>query len=183
MTTEPSPNNEQRLPLRGMAMILIAVALLLAAWGVYSMTREEASDTTVTAESTTTQAQQRPTAAAKPTQAAPAAPQTTVAPAPPAHAEVKKVHVLNNSTIQGLAAGVADKLKQDSWELGEVGNFPDGVVPQNTVYYTPGNAAAEQAARKLAERVGGVAAPRADNLPSGTEDPNSVVLVLAQEVN
>ncbi|PLW02979.1 hypothetical protein AY498_07685 [Corynebacterium ulcerans] len=180
MTTEPSPNNEQRLPLRGMAMILIAVALLLAAWGVYSMTREKSSDTTVTAESTTTQMPrpQQPTTAAKP-------PQTTAAPVPPppTHAEVKKVHVLNNSTIQGLAAGVADKLKHEGWELGEVGNFPDGAVPQNTVYFTPENAAAEKAARTLAERVGGVAVPRADNLPGGTEDPNTVVLVLAEEVN
>ncbi|AIU31285.1 LytR cell envelope-related transcriptional attenuator protein [Corynebacterium ulcerans] len=180
MTTEPSPNNEQRLPLRGMAMILIAVALLLAAWGVYSMTREKASDTTVTAESTTTQMSrpQQPTTVAKP-------PETTAAPVPPppTHAEVKKVHVLNNSTIQGLAAGVADKLKHEGWELGEVGNFPDGAVPQNTVYFTPENAAAEKAARTLAERVGGVAVPRADNLPGGTEDPNTVVLVLAEEVN
>ncbi|SNV07865.1 putative secreted protein [Corynebacterium ulcerans] len=163
-----------------MAMILIAVALLLAAWGVYSMTREKASDTTVTAESTTTQMSrpQQPTTVAKP-------PQTTAAPVPPppTHAEVKKVHVLNNSTIQGLAAGVADKLKHEGWELGEVGNFPDGAVPQNTVYFTPENAAAEKAARTLAERVGGVAVPRADNLPGGTEDPNTVVLVLAEEVN
>ncbi|STC81980.1 putative secreted protein [Corynebacterium ulcerans] len=163
-----------------MAMILIAVALLLAAWGVYSMTREKASDTTVTAESTTTQMPrpQQPTTVAKP-------PQTTAAPVPPppTHAEVKKVHVLNNSTIQGLAAGVADKLKHEGWELGEVGNFPDGAVPQNTVYFTPENAAAEKAARTLAERVGGVAVPRADNLPGGTEDPHTVVLVLAEEVN
>lgn len=163
-----------------MAMILIAVALLLAAWGVYSMTREKASDTTVTAESTTTQMSrpQQPTTVAKP-------PQTTAAPVPPppTHVEVKKVHVLNNSTIQGLAAGVADKLKHEGWELGEVGNFPDGAVPQNTVYFTPENAAAEKAARTLAERVGGVAVPRADNLPGGTEDPNTVVLVLAEEVN
>nr|WP_216606929.1 LytR C-terminal domain-containing protein [Corynebacterium ulcerans] len=163
-----------------MAMILIAVALLLAAWGVYSMTREKASDTTVTAESTTTQMSrpQQPTTVAKP-------PETTAAPVPPppTHAEVKKVHVLNNSTIQGLAAGVADKLKHEGWELGEVGNFPDGAVPQNTVYFTPENAAAEKAARTLAERVGGVAVPRADNLPGGTEDPNTVVLVLAEEVN
>lgn len=182
MTTEPSPNNEQRLPLRGMAMILIAVAVLLAAWGVYSMTREKASDTTVTAESTTTQMprpqQPTTTTAAQPPQTVQ---QTTAAPAP--HAEVKKVHVLNNSTIQGLAAGVADKLKHEGWDLGEVGNFPDGAVPQNTVYFTPENAAAEHAARKLAERVGGVAVPRADNLPGGTEDPNTVVLVLAEEVN
>lgn len=164
-----------------MAMILIAVALLLAAWGVYSMTREKASDTTVTAESTTTQMsrpQQPTTTAVKPPQTVQ---QTTAAPAP--HAEVKKVHVLNNSTIQGLAAGVADKLKHEGWELGEVGNFPDGAVPQNTVYFTPENTAAEQAARKLAERVGGVAVPRADNLPGETEDPNTVVLVLAEEVN
>lgn len=47
---EQTPDQAQGLPLRGMAMILIAVALLLAAWGAYSMTRDDnAQDVTVNA--------------------------------------------------------------------------------------------------------------------------------------
>ena len=39
------PNNETSgLPLRGLAMILAAVAILLAGWGVYSATRDDPSE-------------------------------------------------------------------------------------------------------------------------------------------
>lgn len=172
-------------------MILIAVALLLAAWGAYSMTRDNSDDPTVTAPATSTAApasQAATTAAAAPaSSAAPAPASAAAAPATDAQApaaqasEIKQVHVLNNSTVQGLAASVADQLKAKGYETGEVGNFPDTIVPENTVYYTAGNAAAEQAARTLADKVGGVAAVRPDNLPAGTDDPNSLVLVLATE--
>lgn len=172
-------------------MILIAVALLLAAWGAYSMTRDNSDDPTVTAPATSTAApasQAATTAAAGPaSSAAPAPASAAAAPATDAQApaaqasEIKQVHVLNNSTVQGLAASVADQLKAKGYETGEVGNFPDTIVPENTVYYTAGNAAAEQAARTLADKVGGVAAVRPDNLPAGTDDPNSLVLVLATE--
>ena len=53
------PNNETSgLPLRGLAMILAAVAILLAGWGVYSATRddpsepEQTTDTPVAADTT-----------------------------------------------------------------------------------------------------------------------------------
>lgn len=173
-------------------MILIAVALLLAAWGAYSMTRDNSDDPTVTAPATSTaapasQAAPASAAAAPASSAAPAPASAAAAPATGAQApaaqasEIKQVHVLNNSTVQGLAASVADQLKAKGYETGEVGNFPDTIVPENTVYYTAGNAAAEQAARTLADKVGGVAAVRPDNLPAGTDDPNSLVLVLATE--
>lgn len=200
---EQTPDQAQGLPLRGMAMILIAVALLLAAWGAYSMTRDDnAQDVTVNATNTPAAATpavgQQATGSASAPATAPsaaaasagstdsaAASASPAAAAPNATAgqasDYTTVHVLNNSTVQGLAADVADQLKAKGFTPGEVGNYADDVVPENTVYFPAGNAAAEQAARELADRVGGIAAVRPDNLPAGTDSPNSLVLVLATE--
>lgn len=89
--------------------------------------------------------------------------------------------MLNNSTVQGLAADVADQLQGEGVHPGRGRQLRRRRGPENTVYFPAGNAAAEQAARELADRVGGVAAVRPDNLPAGTDSPNSLVLVLATE--
>ena len=98
------PNNETSgLPLRGLAMILAAVAILLAGWGVYSATRddpsepEQTTDTPVAAvTSNTTQ------------------PSSTTASA----AVIVPVHALNNSTVKGLAQQVAAQVKAKGWTIG-----------------------------------------------------------------
>lgn len=180
-------------------MILIAVAVLLAGWGVYAMTREDASDVTINSNATLQPEQPAQQPAAPEAQSddassaadAPADEQPESAPAPapapapaqgaPAAAAPTTVHVLNNSMVQGLANDVADQLKGRGYELGEVGNYAEGVVPENTVYFTPSTPGAEQAARELADSVGGVAVARVDNLPEETRDANSIVLVLAGE--
>lgn len=187
-------------------MILIAVAVLLAGWGIYAMTRDD--DNGAINSSSTLQPQQPPaqpvaSAPAQPVSSAPApegspapeaapssAPAPADAPAPaPAPAPAggnqpaaqPRVHVLNNSMVPGLAKDVADQLKGRGYELGEVGNYAEGVVPENTVYFTPDTAGAEQAARKLADSVGGIAVARVNNLPEETRDANTIVLVLAGE--
>lgn len=176
-------------------MILIAVAVLLAGWGVYAMTRDD-SNTAVNS-SATQQPDQPPAAAPAPSDAAPAegaqseaapapVPEAAPAPAPApggqaAQAAQPRVHVLNNSMVSGLANDVAEQLKGRGYELGEVGNYAEGVVPENTVYFTPSTPGAEQAARQLADSVGGVAVARVDNLPEETRDANTIVLVLAGE--
>nr|WP_046441451.1 LytR C-terminal domain-containing protein [Corynebacterium kutscheri] len=167
---------QQRMPLRGIAMILIAVAILIAAWGVFSLNKN--TDTTTPAAKTTsaqpvvetptsTTAQE---AVGHSEEAAPVAPQAMA---------VSAVHVLNNSTISGLAAQVADQLRAQGTQIGEVGNYPDSVVPENTVYYSPQLPGAERAAQELAARVNAVALPRDPALPSETADPATLVLVLA----
>ncbi|CAB0661616.1 hypothetical protein FRC0316_01935 [Corynebacterium diphtheriae] len=140
-------------------MILIAVALMLGAWGVYSVTSDNSSSAPKT--STTETSEQTP--AEKSAPQAPAASDTPVPSAAPAEkAPADKpadkpaaerpvpVRVLNNSTVQGLAAQVADTLRSHGIDVVEVGNLPDAVVPQTTVFYPAGHQAQAQ---KIADQL------------------------------
>ena len=144
----PDIQPQRELPLRGVAMILISVALLLAMWGIYSMTggksakvHNAASTDSAAASAVSVQ----PAAPAGPVTSAPGVPApSSGAPAPasaPAGAAASgavapgapsgatagtagaagastsagdksavTVHVLNNSTIQGLAAKAKEQL-------------------------------------------------------------------------
>lgn len=146
-------------------MILIAVALMLGAWGVYSVTSDNSSSapktsTTETSEQTPAEksAPQAPAASDTPVpsdasgeSAAPAekAPADKPADKPAAERPVP-VRVLNNSTVQGLAAQVADALRSHGIDVVEVGNLPDAVVPQTTVFYPAGHQAQAQ---KIADQL------------------------------
>lgn len=223
--TEKSPAKGGGLPLRGLAMVLIAVAVLLGLWGLYSLTQGgNGSDSTeMAAESTESSAsapaqspapeagsEQTPAddateddaaresaapdtsaegdAAAEGAErdkerdgerdrAADAAPGGAASPAEPA-----RLNVLNNSTVPELAAEVSEKLGDEGYELGEVGNFADEIFPETTVFFTPGNPEAEAEARELASRLKGVARENADSLPDNTTDGNDITLVLVKEV-
>ncbi|MDZ5309868.1 LytR C-terminal domain-containing protein [Corynebacterium diphtheriae] len=160
----------KQLPLRGIAMILIAVALMLGAWGVYSVT----SDNSSSAPKTSTAETSEQTPAEKSAPQAPAASDTPVpsdapgesaAPAEktpadkpadkPAAERPVPVRVLNNSTVQGLAAQVADTLRSHGIDVVEVGNLPDAVVPETTVFYPAGHQAQAQ---KIADQLHAVIA-------------------------
>lgn len=91
------------------------------------------------------------------------------------------LHVLNNSTVTQLAARVADSLNGD-YEKVESGNLADVAIPQNTVYFTKDNPDAEKEARKLADRVGGIAMERSNILPEETDGDDAIVLVLTEDV-
>lgn len=95
-----------------------------------------------------------------------------------------KVNVLNNSTTPNLAADVSGLLDAEGNDIGEVGNLPGNqfTVPQTTVFFQPGNAAAEQRARELADRVGGVAREYDQGLPENTRGHNDVTVVLSGPV-
>ncbi|MBG9277303.1 LytR C-terminal domain-containing protein [Corynebacterium diphtheriae bv. mitis] len=155
----------KQLPLRGIAMILIAVALMLGAWGVYSIT----SDNSSSAPKTSTAETSEQTPAEKSAPQAPAvsdtpvpsdAPGESAAPAEKAPADKPAdkpaaerpvpVRVLNNSTVQGLAAQVADTLRSHGIDVVEVGNLPDAVVPETTVFYPAGHQAQAQ---KIADQL------------------------------
>ncbi|MBG9244859.1 LytR C-terminal domain-containing protein [Corynebacterium belfantii] len=168
-------NLVKQLPLRGIAMILIAVALMLGAWGVYSVTSDNSSSApkTSTAEASEQtpaekSAPQAPAASDTPTtsdapgeSAAPAekAPADKPADKPaadkPAAERPVPVRVLNNSTVQGLAAQVADTLRSHGIDVVEVGNLPDAVVPETTVFYPAGHQAQAQ---KIADQLHAVIA-------------------------
>ena len=212
----PDIQPQRELPLRGVAMILISVALLLAMWGIYSMTGGKSAkvhNAASTDSAAASVAPAQPAAPAGPVTSAPGVPApSSGAPAPasvPAGAAASgaaapgasggagtagagagastsagdksavTVHVLNNSTIQGLAAKAKEQLTSQGYRVGQVGNYSRSVVPQNTVYYTDN----EQQARELAEKVGGVAQQRPAYLPSETAGPGSLVVVLATSFN
>lgn len=215
----PDIQPQRELPLRGVAMILISVALLLAMWGIYSMTGGKSAkvhNAASTDSAAASVAPAQPAAPAGPFTSAPGVPApSSGAPAPasapaPAGAVASgaaapgapsgatagtagaagastsagdksavTVHVLNNSTIQGLAAKAKEQLTRQGYRVGQVGNYSRSVVPQNTVYYTDN----EQQARELAEKVGGVAQQRPADLPAETAGPGSLVVVLATSFN
>ncbi len=217
----PDIQPQRELPLRGVAMILISVALLLAMWGIYSMTGGKSAkvhNAASTDSAAASVAPAQPAAPAGPVTSAPGvpapssgapAPASASAPAPagavasgaaapgaPSGAtagtagaagastsagdkSAVTVHVLNNSTIQGLAAKAKEQLTRQGYRVGQVGNYSRSVVPQNTVYYTDN----EQQARELAEKVGGVAQQRPADLPAETAGPGSLVVVLATSFN
>jgi len=196
-------------------MILISVALLLAMWGIYSMTGGKSAKVNNAASTDSAAASVAPAQPATPAGPATSAPApSSDAPAPasaPAGAPASgaaapgasggsgaagaagaagastsagdksavTVHVLNNSTIQGLAAKAKEQLTSQGYRVGQVGNYSRSVVPQNTVYYTDN----EQQARELAEKVGGVAQQRSADLPAETAGPGSLVVVLATSFN
>lgn len=194
-------------------MILISVALLLAMWGIYSMTggkSAKVNNAASTDSAAASVAPAQPATPAGPATSAPGVPApSSEAPAPasaPAGApgasggtgtagagaagaagastsagdkSAVTVHVLNNSTIQGLAAKAKEQLTSQGYRVGQVGNYSRSVVPQNTVYYTDN----EQQARELAEKVGGVAQQRPADLPAETAGPGSLVVVLATSFN
>lgn len=83
--------------------------------------------------------------------------------------------MLNNSTIHGLAASAAARLRAGGWPVRLVGNFT-GRLPYTTVFYDPGQQAA---ARQLARDFPAVRAvlPRFAGLP-GT----GLTVVLTRDV-
>lgn len=204
--TNVNPENQSSsgLPLRGLAMVLIAVAVLLAMWGLYAST-QNSSDTadgmgSATSADTATVATltERPAQPATSEEKAAAADGADGAdgdaqeerdiekrkpPANPAPAPApERLNVLNNSTVPNLAANVADRLREDGFEVGEVGNLPDHILPETTVFFQPGNPVAEQRARELADRVGGVAREYEGFLPENTAGHNDLTLVLVNQV-
>lgn len=199
IVTDNNKPAQQPLPLRGVAMILIAVAVLLAGWGIYTAvsglggdSQQQAAPAVTPSKSTAAAAQpsQQPTAQPLPQDTPPTAspqqptspqqpqqPASPQQPQQPAIPQQATVHVLNNSTIQGLAARAGDRLHNAGYTIGHVGNYADTVVPQNTVYFSDN----EAQARELAAEIGGVAVPRPATLPVETQRANSLVVVLATD--
>jgi hypothetical protein len=105
----------------------------------------------------------------------PPRPEPTTVPARPR----APLTVLNNSTISGLADRAATEAQQRGWQIAQVGNFA-GRLPATTVYYDPGDAAEEAAARQLAEEFPHVAQvlPRYAGLPP---TPAGIVLVVTRD--
>ena len=188
------------VPKRGLAMILIAVAILLGLWGVYAMTKsgdgEGSGDKAAQEQQAQEQDQnQHPDANQDanrdPNSGAPADAEDQNNPDAadqsnnePMTAENETVNVFNNSTVPNLAADVSGTLKDQGTRIGEVGNITEeqAVLTQNTVFFDPATPGAEERARVLAERVGGVAKPNDATVPADAAKPGSLTLVLTGPV-
>ncbi|AMO89443.1 lytR cell envelope-related transcriptional attenuator family protein [Corynebacterium simulans] len=222
------------LPLRGFAMVLIAVAVMLGMWGLYTLTSKDSTDTAQTGSTGVATlpapaegepgAQGGPSAqpgaagsAARGTQDAKAGQDAAGQPAKEGQdaagreaankdgaaagaagaesaagaeraAKDIPVNVFNNSGRANFAAEQADKLKDEGFKIGEVGNLAGDIltVPQTTVYFPAGDKDAERLARETAAQLYG-----AQSIPEGAiaEYPaelkaeftkgNAVVAVLA----
>ncbi|MGV8872691.1 MAG: LytR C-terminal domain-containing protein [Rhodococcus sp. (in: high G+C Gram-positive bacteria)] len=175
-----SPNPEQTgPPLRALAMVLISLAILFAAIGALSLTGSDSDE--AAAEPSVAETTSAPVAAA-PTAQAPAAQvpagdasSNTTAPTTSGTPEDVEVRVLNNSNISGLAAGTADTLTAEGWNVAETGNFNEAQFAQTAVYY--GTAAGEeQAAQSIATQLG----IPAEAKPTSLESTVGVVVIVTQ---
>lgn len=191
--TTPNPESSGP-PLRAIAMVLIALAILFAGLGAASLGGSDSSESAPVAETTaapTTAATTTTSAAAQAarttTTAAPAVTTTTSAAAPTttsgaaaAAGAVDKsvpVRVFNNSNVSGLAAETANELTSSGWNVSETGNYSYGLIQTTTVYY--GNTAAEkQAAQAIAAELGVPAEPRFTGIASAS--PGVIVIVTSK---
>ena len=213
------------VPKRGLAMILIAVALLLGLWGIYAMTKGDSSDqaaneqTNQSAQDGNGQGANGQGQAGQAGQGATGQDQNQQDPnaqnangqdqnrgpgnengaqegangangasgANAMTAENQTINVYNNSAVPGFADQVAGQVRENGTKVGEVGNIPGESVifEQNTVLFDPATPGAEDRARELADKVGGIAIPNNDSIPAEAKKPGSLTLVLAEnrEVN
>ena len=84
------------------------------------------------------------------------------------------VRVFNNSTIKGLAARAKDDFTGAGWNVTEVSNYSQGIIPAPTAYYRPGTDE-EAAAKQLAQEFGFKAEPRFAGIQDAT--PGVIVIV------
>ena len=82
---------------------------------------------------------------------------------------------LNNSNVSGLAAGTADTLTAEGWNVAETGNFSADQFAQTAVYYGT-SAGEEQAAQTIATQLGVPAEPK----PTSLESTAGVVVIVTQ---
>jgi hypothetical protein len=84
------------------------------------------------------------------------------------------VRVYNNSLIQGLAERAAEDFRGAGWNVADVSNYPQGIIPETTAYYRPGTDE-ETAAKALAVQFGMRAEPRFAGIEQSS--PGVIVIV------
>jgi len=139
-----------------MVLIFLGLVFLLVAFNFMGSGDDGSTSTSTT--SSTTSASPSPTA-------------TSSTAAAPAKADVR---VFNISEVAGAAEGVANRLREQDWNVTETGNLTLEGVTATTVYY--GEAAGE---REAADAVGKLLqAPVAPRLPDIAEQPPGVIVVV-----
>ncbi|MET8852947.1 LytR C-terminal domain-containing protein [Amycolatopsis sp. NPDC004625] len=84
------------------------------------------------------------------------------------------VRVFNNSTIKGLADRAAEDFRGGGWNVNEVSNYSQGIIPTTTAFFRPGTDE-EAAAKQLAQEFGIKAEPRFEGIQSAS--PGVIVIV------
>lgn len=84
------------------------------------------------------------------------------------------VRVFNNSTVKGLADRAAEDFRGGGWNVNEVSNYSQGIIPTTTAFYRPGTDE-EAAAKQLAQEFGIKAEPRFEGIQSAS--PGVIVIV------
>ncbi|MEU6584505.1 LytR C-terminal domain-containing protein [Nocardia sp. NPDC046763] len=169
-------------PLRALAMVLIALAIVFAGLGAMSLSSSDSSSSSAdstsqsSAAAATTPAAQQNSAQAttSPVATTTTALSTTTTTAAAGVDKTLPVRVYNNGTVPGLAKKTGDQLSSDGYNVTEVGNYPNGVIAKTTVYY--GNSPKEQAlAQAIAAQLGCSAEPR---FPGISDSPTGVIVIV-----
>lgn len=109
------------LPLRAMVMVLLFLGVVFLLVAIQSLTSDDSSGSSSASSSATATSS--------------AAPSTSATPAPPS----AQVLVLNVSDVSGAAQGVADKLRDGKFNVGDPGNLTlEQAPPATTVYFGDG---------------------------------------------
>jgi len=124
----------------------MALVVCIAAAGGLGVLLAQGDGDDDTAEPTPTR-----TTTPTPTQTTPSPTPIETTPSPtPTIERTAAVSVLNNTSIQGLAARFSTEVQQKGWTVGGVGDW-NGQIASNTVYYPP---ALEEQAQLLAQDMG-----------------------------
>ncbi|MDX3193203.1 LytR C-terminal domain-containing protein [Streptomyces sp. MN03-5084-2B] len=119
-----------------------------------------------------------PSSPTPPSPSSPAGQPTSAAPGQPGGQQASNkwvtVRVLNNSTIKGLADRAAEDFRGGGWNVNDVSNYSQGIIPTTTAFYRPGTDE-EAAAKQLAQEFGIKAEPRFEGIQSAS--PGVIVIV------
>lgn len=168
----PAQSEKSGPPLRGLAMILTAVAVVLIIWGAWSLFSSDDTDDSSDVAATASASAPAPAAnsAADGASAAESTPTSAAPPEAPLAGEVNRatthIVVLNNSANDPIAGPTAEQLRSNGWESAGYGNLSgrvDGISEQSRVYYPEGDTTAQAAAEQIGAELGlPVAAGNAD---------------------
>lgn len=188
-------------PARLAGLVLIGVAVVAVGLGIFTLTsngspqsqgRPPATGSTTTTNGTgptTTPARSssRPTTTTPGTSTTtptfPSGRTTTVAPPPPPGggqqgqpvSNTQMVRVYNNSMIKDLASQAAADFRAAGFNVVQVGNYPGGVIPTTTAYFTPGSASEQQTAEELGKDFNMQVQPRFQGIAFAS--PGVIVIV------
>jgi LytR cell envelope-related transcriptional attenuator len=142
------------LPLRAMVMVLLFLGIVFLLVGFQALGSGGDDDDSSTGSAVTTTTSVTPT--------------TSEEPAP----ERPEVRVFNISEIPGAAEGTATRLRDDQWNVTEVGNLVLPTVPVTTVYFGEGEQEAAEEVGRLLE------APVEPRIPEVAEQPPGLIVVV-----